>query len=499
MSSHPLVYEINTRCWLRELSERTGNPLTLANIPTGEFDRWQSLGFTHIWLMGVWSSGPLARRQALANPELKRVYSEILPGWQPADIAGSPYAIAAYDVPAQWGGEAGLAAFRRQLHARGMKLLLDFVPNHLGLDHPWLRTQPDLFVQSPNQISGVFPQATRHGRRWIAHGKDPYFSAWTDTAQLDYRRPATRLAVAHLLQTVAARCDGVRCDMAMLLLNDVFNQTWAHLRAPSADTRNEFWSSAIASVKAEHPNFLFLAEVYWGLESRLHELGFDYTYDKELYDQLVTMDAAALHRHLFALPPTALAAGAHFLENHDERRIAALLSREQHSAAAWLILSLPGMRLLHEGQLTGARLRVPVQLARRPAEPAAPGIAEIYHKLLGAIRASAIGQGRGELLPPRDAWPGNPTAQNFVLTQWQAQPLEFDLAVVNLAPHRSQCFAPLTVPELPNHTWLMKDLLGREEYMRPGLDLQQQGLYLDVPPHAAQLFHFQSEEKGVMG
>jgi glycosidase len=479
---------------LRELSERTGNPLTLANVPASEFDQWQSLGFTHIWLMGVWSSGPRARRQALTSLELKRVYSETLPGWQPADIEGSPYAIAAYHVPARWGGDAGLATFRKQLQARGLKLLLDFVPNHLGLDHPWLAEQPGLFVQSPGKAAGTFPQQTRDGRRWFAHGKDPYFSPWTDTAQLDYRRAATRLAMTNLLQAVAARCDGVRCDMAMLLLNDVFIQTWARLPAPSPDTHDEFWSSAISTVKTEHPDFLFLAEVYWGLESRLQALGFDYTYDKELYDKLVSMDAAGIRQHLSALPPDALAAGAHFLENHDEPRIAALLSPEQHLAAALLILNLPGMRLLHEGQLAGARLRVPVQLARRPAEPTALGIAKFYHKLLNALPISAVGRGRGELLQPRDAWPGNPTARNFVLTQWQAQPREFDLAVVNLAPHRSQCFAPLRVAELPHHNWLMKDLLGHEEYLRPGVDLQNQGLYLDIPPHGAQLFHFQPEK-----
>ena len=68
---------------------------------------------------------------------------------------------------------------------------------------------------------------------------------------------------------------------------------------------------------------------------------------------------------------------------------------------------------------------------------------------------------------------------------------EFDLVVVNLAPHRSQCYATLSLERLAAHNWAMKDLLGQERYKRSGDDLQNQGLYLDLPAHGAQLFHFE--------
>ena len=93
------------------------------------------------------------------------------------------------------------------------------------------------------------------------------------------------------------------------------------------------------------------------------------------------------------------------------------------------------------------------------------------------------------MLKPRPAWPGNPTAQNFVLAQWQSQPNGFDLVVVNLAPHRGQCFVPLTVERLDSRNWRLKDLLGNEEHQRYGADLQNHGLYLDLPEHGVQLFH----------
>jgi glycosidase len=489
---HPLLYEVNTRCWLRSLSEKSGAAVTLANVPDSELAGWEKLGFTHIWLMGVWTTGARARAEALKHPELRRAYDAVLPGWQEADVTGSPYAIGDYQVPLALGGETGLGRFRQRLHEHGLKLLLDFVPNHVGLDHVWVKERPELFVQSPGEAQGTFAQQTRAGVRWMAHGRDPYFAPWTDTVQVDYRRMAARSAMTQLLQSIADHCDGVRCDMAMLMLNDVFAKTWegfpiANHQSPAT----EFWASAIPVVKETHPGFLFLAEGYWGLEARLQALGFDYIYDKPLYDGLVARDAAGVQNHLLGITAEAVAASAHFLENHDESRAAANLSPAEHRTAALLILGLPGMRFLHEGQLSGARLKLPVQLACRPAEARQDEIANLYEQLLTTLPGTAVGQGKGQLSKPRAAWPGNPTVQNFVIVQWQRQVPEFDLVAVNLAPHRSQCYAPLSLEHLASHNWGMKDLLGEESYQRSGDDLQSQGLYLDLPAHGAQLFHFE--------
>jgi glycosidase len=548
---NPILYEINTRCWLRELSERFGRPITLANVPDEEFARWQKLDFTHIWLMGVWTTGTRSRELACQDSQLRRAYNELLPGWRQEDVAGSPYAIAEYTVPPALGGNPGLREFRTKLHRAGLKLILDFVPNHVGLDHPWLRQRPDLFVQSPAQVEGTFAQETGAGRRWIAHGKDPHFPCWSDVAQLDYRRPETRAAMRELLLAVAAQCDGVRCDMAMLLLNEVFGQTWAAfppLGAPGgtggsntkkggpspgpspspASPGAEFWADAIPAVRQVRPDFLFLAEVYWDLEARMQALGFDYTYDKHLYDDLIWKNAAWAQRRLLEPPPDFTAACAHFLENHDEPRVAAKLTLPEHRAAALVILGLPGMRFLHEGQLTGARIKVPVQLGRRPAEAPQPDVQNVYDTILTTLSATAVGRGRAQVLSPREAWPGNPSAQNFIVVQWQSPPegptlapprpstpatarpgqndplrsrdsaakaasggrgREFDLVAVNLAPHRSQCYVPLKIPDLAAFNWSMRDLLGTEAYERFGSDLEAQGLYLDLPEHGAQIFH----------
>jgi len=144
--------------------------------------------------------------------------------------------------------------------------------------------------------------------------------------------------------------------------------------------------------------------------------------------------------------------------------------------------------------LEGAQLHVPVQLVRRPVEPPVPEIRQMYEQLLRGLNASAIGTGQPALLRPREAWPGNPTARSFVLVQWPRQPGEFDLVVVNLAPHRAQCYAPVRLDGFEPARWLLADRLGPERYERTRDELRSRGLYLDVPAHAAQLFHFRAAD-----
>jgi hypothetical protein len=472
------------------MSARQGRPVTLGEIPEGEFVRWQELGITHVWLMGAWSTGPRSRAVALDDSNLRAAAAALLPDAKDSDVTGSPFAVADYRVPRAWGGQNGLKAFRQQLHAHGLQLLLDFVGNHLGLDHPWVIARPELFVPGVPESPAAFALDLPEGQRWLAHGKDPNFPAWMDTAQLDYRRLETHTAMRELFQQIVPLCDGVRCDMAMLLLNDVFARTWES--APSADSRTdrEFWADLIAATRQATPEFLFFAEAYWDLEARLQALGFDYAYDKRLCDHLIARNPADVPRHLLGLTPQFLAASAHFLENHDEARITTLLSGPEHRAAALLTLGLPGLRLLHEGQLTGARLPVPVQLNRRPAEPMDLEIAELYTTLLKTLKSTAVGQGSGTLRTPRSAWPGNESWQNLAVVQWQSEAEAFDLVVVNFAPERSQGYVPLAIEGLSQHNWRMKDRLGAEEYLRYGDDLQNQGLYLDVVGHGAQLFVF---------
>ncbi len=487
---HPLLLEINTRCWLREWSIRLGRDLHLGSVPVDDIQHWQRLGFTHVWLMGVWKSGTRSRQHALEQPDLRKSFHEALPDWKEVDVTGSPYAIGDYRVARSLGGESGLRRFRQRLREHGLRLILDFVPNHLGHDHAWLDERPELFVQSPRPAPHTFGRRSGNAPRWFAYGKDPYFPPWSDTVQLDYRRAETRAAMIQVLQAVSAWCDGVRCDMAMLLLSEIFREVWREFPCPAPPPPTEFWSEAIASIRESTPDFLFLAEAYWGLEERLLGLGFDYAYDKKLYDHLVARNRGDLRRHLAQSSPRGLASSTHFLENHDEPRAAAVFALEEHRAAALLTLGLPGMRLVHDGQMSGARIRTPVHLGRRSLEATQPEIRDYYEKVLTALPATAIGCGQAEILRTTPAWEGNPTDQNFVVVWWQKSELAFDLVIVNLAPHRSQCYVALPPKGLTGWNWRMSDLLGTEIYERPGRELIEKGLYLDLAGHAAQLLQF---------
>jgi glycosidase len=248
---HPTIYEINTWAWLTDLSEQYEGRVTLADVPQAELARIAGYGFDGLWLMGIWQRSPGARHLAQTYPGWQEAYQQALPGFTPDDIVGSPYAIRDYCVDPALGGDEGLASLRTRLRDLGLRLILDFVPNHMALDHDWLATHPQRLVPGDSdrlarEPANYFQTDVDGQARIFAYGRDPYFDGWPDTVQIDYRRPDTRRAMSDLLLSVAERCDGVRCDMAMLLTRDVFLNTWGGSFDPP---EAEFWPAAITDLK----------------------------------------------------------------------------------------------------------------------------------------------------------------------------------------------------------------------------------------------------------
>jgi glycosidase len=364
------IYEINTLVWLGELSRKHGAVITLANVPADEWDDIAEWGFDAVWLMGVWERSPLGVQIAREHPGLQEEYRRALPDYTDDDVAGSPYCIHRYEVDARLGGPDGLAAARRALADRGLRLVLDFVPNHTARDHPWIDEHPEYYVQDATS------ESFEHNGRRIALGRDPYFPAWTDVAQLNAFDSGLRQAVLGTLLEIASQCDGVRCDMAMLVTNEVFARTWK--RTPP---ESDYWPGIISSVRELKPSFLFIAEAYWDMDWNLQQQGFDYCYDKRLYDRLKNGDAASICAHLGA-DLSYQSRLIRFLENHDEQRAAAEMPDDRQRAAALAVATLPGAKLWHEGQFEGRRIKVPVQLARRPEEPVNHSLWAFYRELL---------------------------------------------------------------------------------------------------------------------
>jgi hypothetical protein len=419
------------------------------------------------------------------HPDLQAVYRATLPDFRTEDVCGSCFAVAEYVVREDIGGAAGLARFRERLSARGVRLMLDFVPNHMALDHVWAWEQPDFFVNGTEDDLARAPGnwtrvATSAGERILAHGRDPYFSGWTDTLQLDYSNPALQAAMVGELLTIAGQCDGVRCDMAMLVLPEVFERTWGRRPEP-------FWPAAIGRVREAVPGFTFMAEVYWDLEWEMQQQGFDSAYDKRLYDRLHEGNVHSVRTHLLA--ELDYQSGlARFIENHDEPRAAATFAPEQHEAAAVVTYLAPGLRFFHQGQLEGKRVRLPVQICRGPVEPVDTRLAAFYERLLAVLRMAVVHGGDWRLLECTQAWERNPSHDAFVSYVWSGKDGDRLLIAINYTPHASQCYVRLPLPDLAGRSWRLRDLLGDVEYVRDGDDLVQRGLYLDVGPWVCHAF-----------
>jgi hypothetical protein len=282
------------------------------------------------------------------------------------------------------------------------------------------------------------------------------------------------------LTRIAGQCDGVRCDMAMLVLPEVFERTWGIHTRP-------FWPRATEQVRRQYPDFCFMAEVYWDLEWTLQQQGFDFTYDKRLYDRLRAGEARPAREHLLA--------GldfqdklARFLENHDEPRAAAIFPPDMHRAAAVVTFLSPGLRFFHEGQFQGRKKRISPHLCRRPDEPVDTGLEDFYTRLLAVLREPVVRQGRWRLLECLPAWEGNRTADCFIAFAWDGPADERILVAVNYAPHVSQCYVRLPFADLGGRAWLLEDLLGDARHDRCGDDLATRGLYLDVAGWQAHVF-----------
>jgi len=480
---HPVIYEINTWVWVQELSREYKGPVTLGKVPQEKWDAIADLKVDAIWFMGVWERSPAGIAVANRNKGLLEDFRRALPDFRPEDNVGSPYCVRQYMVDKHLGGPGGLATARRELAKRGIKLILDFVPNHVAPDHSWVFEYPEYFVQGNGDDAKNDPGSfVEVGGKVFACGRDPYFPAWPDVLQLNAFQPGLRQEVIKTLSGIAGQADGVRCDMAMLLMNTIFERTWGKRAGQRPAT--EYWIDVISAVERAHTDFFFVAEAYWDLEWELQQQGFDFCYDKRLYDRLEHDPGENVRLHLCA-DPAYQNKLVRFIENHDEPRAATTFTPEKERAAAVTIATIPGARLFHEGQFEGRKIRVPVFLDRRPAEPVDPGLQAFYRTLLKAVSAQIFHEGEWRLCE-RGGWPDNQGFLNVVAWVWRKGE-EKHLIVINLSGQRSQARIRLPWDDLAGKPWRLTDIFTGEVFERDGAEMHGPGLYVDVEAWG---FHF---------
>lgn len=491
--ANPIIYEINTWVWLNQLSDKYNRRITLADVPAPELAELAAWQFDAVWLMGLWHRGRATRKSAL---NYLHEYRQALPDISEADVPGSAYAICDYQVEAQLGGREGLAHFRDRLREHDIKLILDFVPNHVAADHRWLTENPEFFVcGTPDELkehpADFFSLPAAGGRAQVfARGRDPYFPAWIDTAQLNAFDNGLRRAIVDTLIDIGAQCDGVRCDMAMLTTNAIFSQTWDE-RAGTMPAQ-DFWLEIIPAAREVHPQMLFIAEVYWDLEHKLQLQGFDYTYDKRLYDRLINCEVGEIKAHLRA-DLNYMRSSLRFIENHDEPRVMETMGEDRQKSAATLICTLPGAAMLHQGQMEGRRIKLPVQINRGAAEPDHPILKRFYRRLLREVSRSIYHGGAWRMIEPRPIHSADFTYHNLILYTW-SDAGDIRLIVINLSGEWSRATIQLDeMPQLASGQWLLFDILCDSFTRHSGDALIERGLQLEVPPYGAHIFRFDQE------
>lgn len=481
---HPLIHEINAWVWLADLSRRYRRAVDFATVPPEEWDRIASNGFDAVWFMGVWERSPAGIAISMRNAGLLDDFGRALPDFVPEDNVGSPYCVRRYVVDEHLGGPHGLAAARSALRERGVRLVLDFVPNHVAPDHPWVGAHPEYFVQGRDAGAGYDPASfIESGGNIFACGRDPYFPAWPDVLQLNAFQPALRQEAIETVSDIATQCDGVRCDMAMLMLNAIFERTWGGRAGAKPD--EDYWKAVIPAIKLGHPDFRFIAEAYWDLEWELQQQGFDYCYDKKLYDRLEYSDAESVRQHLLA-DASYQQKMLRFIENHDEPRAARAFPEAKGWAAAVAILTLPGGKLLHEGQFEGFKVRLPVFLGRRPDEAVDQDLAAFYVRLLNAVNRDVFRNGEWRLCE-RSGWPDNQSCLGLLAWCWKHGDERY-LVAINYQPQSAQARIHQPWSGLKGRVWRLTDLLSDAIYDRGGDEMQELGLYVDMGAWKYHLF-----------
>ncbi len=480
------MYEINTWIWLQELSIKHGRPVTLSNVPGDEWDYLASLGMDAIWFMGVWERSPLGIQIALNNKEMMTGFNKVLPDFRNEDVVGSPYCIRNYRVDDHLGGPEGLIVARKMLYERGMRLILDFVPNHTAPDHPWVYRHPEYYILGNTldleKEPGSFLQIDGN---IIACGRDPYFPPWPDVLQVNAFHQGLRNASLTTVNEIAAQCDGIRCDMAMLMINTIFRNTWGD-RAGEMP-KEDYWRWLIPAVKRNYPEFLFIAEAYWDLEWELMQQGFDYCYDKRLYDRIEHDTPENIRLHLSA-DTSYQDKLVRFIENHDEKRAATVFSKEKGKAAAAMILTLPGAKLIHEGQFKGLKIRLPVFLGKRPHEKTDPDLEAFYFRLMKEINQDIILKGQWRLCD-RIGLPGDNSHLNILAWCWTLNESRC-LFILNYSGSDAQARIQIPWEDMDKRNWRCIDSMTGESFERNGKELLKDGYNVSLRPWEFHLYNF---------
>lgn len=486
------VYEINTRPWLKRFSSQNDQP-TFKDIPLDYWKKLNDKGIDYIWLMGIWQTNETVIKEYCFEPWLVQEYKRALNDFSEKDVIGSPYSIDSYRLNPYICTEEELLDLKKHLNSMGMGLILDFISNHFSAHSSLISERPELFLTAGEEFFTrdpltYFKSNLCEGKVFV-HGRDPFFPSWEDTIQLNHFNMETRRFMIDTIKDLTEYCDGVRCDMAMLSLNNVFDNTWSGVlnynqyEKPSV----EFWKECIDEVKGLRKDFIFIGEAYWDLEWELQKLGFDYTYDKKLLDRLKVGHLSEIKGHLNA-DEEYQKKSVRFIENHDEERSICSLGSDKTKAAAVIMSTISGMKLYYDGQFEGKKIKLPVQLGREPKEGINDCISNLYNSLLNATNNEIFKKGEWKIIEIFPSWTGNKSFNNLISWTMTYKGRK-RLVVVNYSREVSQGRVKIDVQNYPPK-FKLKDLLNSKTYYRKTEEVKAEGLFIELGPFKSHIFTF---------
>ncbi len=486
------IYEINTRVWIKRFT-KNNIPSKLIDIPSNYWKTLVDKGVKYVWLMGIWETVPETIKKYCFSDGLISEYSKALSDWKPEDVIGSPYAIDNYKVNKSLASTTEFIQLKESLNKLGLKIILDFIPNHFSADTSLLKTNPEIFLQGNEELLSRDEQTyfrATNGNIY-AHGRDPNFPAWQDTIQVNYFSESARDFMIEILKNTSKMCDGVRCDMTMLPMNNVFKNTWRKpLEMLGVDkTEEEFWIKSIKQTKEIKNDFLFIAEAYWDTEWELQQFGFDYTYDKRLLDRLEFGDAEIILRHLLAENQFQQKA-IRFIENHDEKRATTTFGIQKSKAAAVVMSTIQGGTLFHDGQFEGRDVKLPVQLGREPNEKINNSLKDFYDDLLVIVNHPVFNDGLWNLLVPVQL-DEDFTYKSILAWEWILGS-DRRIIVINYSNSSAYCRIKFLLDSIKEKIVLV-DLLHNQEYERDAKEIIDDGLFIHLGAFESHIFKIKNK------
>ena len=479
MKRNPVLYEISTRPWLYELSKKYSKKISkIKEIPLEEFDEIKTYGIDYIWMMGVWKLGKIG-----LELDQKVDYSSVLPDFKKEDIIGSPFAITEYECNPEIGTDEDLLWLKMKLNEKNLKLILDFVPNHSAIDSIFTKSNPEYYIRenSENLLNNKY--YTNDG---FYYGKDPYFDPWPDVIQFNYFNEKTAEFMKNNLIKILKLCDGVRCDMAHLILNEIFYKTWKDKLEKlnyKNFPQNEFWAN-LKEIKQNFPDKIFLAEVYEEyLIEKLYNLGFDYCYNKELLDKL-TLGPNEVNNYIHYKNEKFFNHVAHFIENHDENRaIFTYKNIDKSNCAGCIAATLGGMIFINHNQFKGFKNKLDVHLIRASDENENEICVKFYKKLMEIIKDDAF---RSQNYYYVYNVNGN---DSWKLISYLRKDINSYLSVVNYTDENACANVPIYDVK-GNGDVKILEMFSGIEYIRNADSMRDQGLTVVLKPFQPQIFKY---------